>query len=260
VDLSHSHFSSLTVKNAIVDQFRESSGVRPSVDLDIPDLPLLLYLHRGSGTLYKIWSGEASMHKRGYRSSVIHKASLRETTAAALLLTSGWNPQEESLCDPMCGSGTIAIEAALIRADVAPGLIRYGNPSMEEPVPVSSRWPGVDPDLWSEIYAQASAHDRRKEMSKEKPFIFANDVLVSCIELAVLSAGKAKVHRMIGFTCKNISVYKPGVHLSTIVTNPPWDRRLDGNPNLKQFNPNLSQFDPNMLQFKPNMSQFNPEL
>ena len=84
-DLSHTHFSSLTVKNAIVDQFRDKTGFRPSVDLDDPYLPLLLYLHRGQATLYRVWSGELSMHKRGYR-DVIHKAALRETTAAALLL------------------------------------------------------------------------------------------------------------------------------------------------------------------------------
>ena len=85
-DLSHSHFTALTVKNAIVDQFRDRSrdSLRPSVDLDDPDLPLLLYLHRGCGSLYRVWSGDSSMHKRGYRPDVTHKAALRETTAAAL--------------------------------------------------------------------------------------------------------------------------------------------------------------------------------
>ena len=85
-DLSHTHFTALTIKNAIVDQFRQGSadGLRPSVDLEDPDLPLLLYLHRGRGVLYRVWSGERSMHKRGYRPNVVHKASLRENTAAAL--------------------------------------------------------------------------------------------------------------------------------------------------------------------------------
>jgi putative N6-adenine-specific DNA methylase len=83
-ELSHSHFTALTVKNAIVDQIRDRLGNRPSVDLCDPDLPLLLYLHRGKGTLYRVWSGEHSMHKRGYRPDVTHKAALRETTAAAM--------------------------------------------------------------------------------------------------------------------------------------------------------------------------------
>jgi len=80
-DLSHSHFNSLTVKNAIVDQWRNKVGSRPNVDLDNPFISLLLYLHRGKATLYRVWSGELSMHKRGYR-DVMHKAALRETTAA----------------------------------------------------------------------------------------------------------------------------------------------------------------------------------
>ncbi|KAJ1394614.1 hypothetical protein B484DRAFT_272196 [Ochromonadaceae sp. CCMP2298] len=86
-DLTHSHFTALTIKNAIADQFRNrggGQGARPSVDTENPDLPLLLYLHKGEGTLYRVWSGEGSMHKRGYRTGAVHKAALRETTAAAL--------------------------------------------------------------------------------------------------------------------------------------------------------------------------------
>ena len=82
--LSHSHFTALTVKNAIVDQLRSvHDASRPSINLLDPDLSILLYLHRNKGILYRSWSGEESMHKRGYRQA-IHKASLRETTAAGL--------------------------------------------------------------------------------------------------------------------------------------------------------------------------------
>jgi 23S rRNA G2445 N2-methylase RlmL len=90
-ELSHTHFTSLTVKNAIVDQFRSKTGSRPSVDTNDPDLNILLYLHRGWATLYKVWSGDMSMHKRGYR-DIVHAAALRETTAAALVIASGWKP------------------------------------------------------------------------------------------------------------------------------------------------------------------------
>lgn len=85
-ELNHSHFTSLTMKNAIVDQLRAGNkeGLRPSVDTEDPDLLLSLYLHKSQGTLYRVWSGEKSMHKRGYRPDLIHKAALRETTAAAL--------------------------------------------------------------------------------------------------------------------------------------------------------------------------------
>jgi 23S rRNA G2445 N2-methylase RlmL len=81
--LCHTHFCALTVKNAITDQFMDRYGSRPSVDIEDPDLPLLMYLHKGKATVYKVWSGDRSMHKRGYRQTV-HKAALRETTAASL--------------------------------------------------------------------------------------------------------------------------------------------------------------------------------
>jgi putative N6-adenine-specific DNA methylase len=84
-DIAHTHFSSLTLKNAITDKFRDNVGVRPSVNTTDPTLLISVYLHRGSATLYRVWSGERSMHKRGYRQdSVVHKAAMREATAAAL--------------------------------------------------------------------------------------------------------------------------------------------------------------------------------
>lgn len=82
-ELSHSHFTALTIKNAVTDYFRASTGARPSIDIEDPDLPLHLYLHNEKATLYRVWSGDRSLHKRGYR-DVVHKAALRETTAAAM--------------------------------------------------------------------------------------------------------------------------------------------------------------------------------
>jgi 23S rRNA G2445 N2-methylase RlmL len=82
-ELSHSHFTSLTIKNAIIDNFRDRTGIRPSVDIDDPDVPIHVYINRDKASLYRVWSGDSSMHKRGYR-NLIHKAALRETTAAAL--------------------------------------------------------------------------------------------------------------------------------------------------------------------------------
>ena len=79
-DLSHSHFSGLTVKNAIVDQFRSRQGRRPDVDIVNPDLPVVIYLHRGEAILYRVWSGDSSMHKRGYRETV-HRYFLMSSAA-----------------------------------------------------------------------------------------------------------------------------------------------------------------------------------
>ena len=235
-DLTHTHFCSLTVKNAIVDQFRDSVGTRPSVDLEDPELPLLLYLHRGSATLYRIWSGDSSLHKRGYR-GMVHKAALRETTAAALLYLSNWPhgaAKNETFVDPMCGSGTLAIEAALISANVAPGLIRYGNSEdKNKNAPRCTRWPGVSEESWDDVWYEAKAKDQRDELQKESsPSIFVNDVEISCIELAIKAAASAGVHKLIDFSCRDISEYNPKLNdrrdLSHIITNPPWDLRIGG--------------------------------
>lgn len=229
-DLSHSHFNSLTVKNAIVDQFRGLTGKRPSVDTEDPYLPLLLYMHRGKATLYRIWSGDQSMHKRGYR-QLVHKAALRETTAAALLNVAEWDPGSDLLCDPMCGSGTIAIEAALMATNTAPGLLRFGHSEDNALAPPRSvYWPGVEEGLWDEVWEQADTCDRRKELSQMRgpPLILANDHHKGAVELAICAAADAGVHRLIDFSCRDVEDYRPKLRPDVVVTNPPWDRRLDG--------------------------------
>ncbi|CEL92165.1 unnamed protein product [Vitrella brassicaformis CCMP3155] len=124
-DLRHTHFTALTVKDAIVKQFlTRDKSARPSVDFVDPDLPLFVYLHQGRGTLYRAWSGAGSLHKRGYRKKM-PKAALRETMAAGMLYVSQWDPQSRQvLLDPMCGSGTIPIEAALMATRRMPGVVR----------------------------------------------------------------------------------------------------------------------------------------
>lgn len=170
--LTHSHFTALTVKNAIVDHFRDRGEQRPSVCVQNATVVLSVYLHQHRATLFRVWSGVSSLHKRSYRGSSssflsgqgeedeaegpMHKAMLRETTAAALLMlafhkTSNDNKNDvdrsvgtltrlsgsrqqpyevpAALCDPLCGSGTLLIEAALLACDVAPGLLRYNHRS-----------------------------------------------------------------------------------------------------------------------------------
>ena len=229
-ELSHTHFTSLTVKNAIVDQFRSKTGFRPSVDIKDPDLSILLYLHKGWATLYKVWSGEASMHKRGYR-DVVHIAALRETTAAALVMASGWKPNDQLLCDPMCGSGTIAIEAAFIAANTAPGLIKYGSADdMSKDVPRSLRWSQTTKAEWDAVWGAANSADKRAQFVEEgRPLIaIANDIHPGAIELAVRGAEIAGVSKLIDFTCSDIDKYEPKADPRFILTNPPWDIRLEG--------------------------------
>ena len=128
-------FAGFTVKDAIVDRFRARTGTRPSVDADDPDLPVKLVLKNDALTIWRNLSGE-SLHKRGWRPIQV-KSPLNEAIAAGLLMLSGWD-RKSPLVDPMCGSGTFVVEAALLAADRAPGLRRFAF----------ERWPDFDAALW----------------------------------------------------------------------------------------------------------------
>jgi 23S rRNA G2445 N2-methylase RlmL len=231
-DFNHSHYTSLTLKNAVVDWFRDHGLERPSVSVDDPDLSLLLYLHRGTATLYRVWSGDASLHKRGYR-DVVHRAALRESTAAALLLAAGWSsPSSQSssiLCDPFCGSGTLLIEAALIAADCAPGLIRYDGFAPRLVTLPDLQQDGVE-DTWDDAMEKARARDRRRSFTDR--VLYGSDVNPSALQLAERSAAMAGVGHMIGYmeADANDVAYPefPTSAVQTVVTNPPWDMRLEG--------------------------------
>lgn len=160
-DIGHTHYSALTVKNAVVDQFRErTGGKRPSVDVDAPDLPLVLFLQRDEAWLYRSLSGLGSLHKRGYRDAM-HRSSLRETLAAAMLVYAGYDPERDVLLDPMCGSGTIAIEAALMGKRVAPGLLRLRKATSDLASLVPARWLDTDVELLKEVVRDARAQERK---------------------------------------------------------------------------------------------------
>ena len=215
--LTHSHFTALTVKNACCDAMRDAAGWRPSVDASDADVPLSLYVHRGVATLYRVLSGAPSMHKRGYRSAV-HAAALKETLAAGLLLHAGYAADAEggaTLCDPMCGSATLPIEAALIATDTAPGLIRAPPPLR--------RWADADPTLWPRLVDEARAARR-----PARGAILANDVHPAAIALARRDAQAAGVADCIEFSNDDVRDYEPPTAPSFVVSNPPWDKRIEG--------------------------------
>jgi putative N6-adenine-specific DNA methylase len=216
--LTHSHFTALTIKNAACDALRDEVGWRPSVDTADADLPLSLYLHRGQATLYRVCSGATSMHKRGYRTGAIHAGALKESIAAGLLLHAGYDPEQHTLCDPMAGSGTFPIEAALIATDTAPGLLR--------PTPPIGRrgwldWGDVD---WPSL--QAEARDLRRPMARRS--ILANDVHGGALSLARRGAEAAGVADCIQFSQCGVASYVPPDQPQLIVSNPPWDQRIEG--------------------------------
>lgn len=242
--LSHSHFSALTVKNAIVDAVRDKTKDRPTVDVVNPDLPFLVYLHNGACTLYRVWSGASSMHKRGYRggdATATHKASLRETTAASLLLAAGYAPttapaNARVLVDPMCGSGSIVVEAALLLLNVAPGLIRYAKDGGS--VPSATHFVDVDQTQWEKALEEAKALDGRsnKLSATRKKIIYANDVDAGALALAEDAARRAGVDHLISFSLGDAARLRLPPQLQQdggvlCVTNPPWALRLEeGSP------------------------------
>ena len=270
-DINHSHYNALQVKNAIVDQFRNAYGTRPSVDSSNPDIPLVIYLHNSKAILYRSLGGLSSLHKRGYR-DVMHTASLRENLAAALVYFSGWGGflkehqdnkiklsnedgrdknhhhmigkqiKETTLCDPMCGSATIAIEAALMASNQAPGIMRIKK-GMSFPV---SKWIDIDKDALRQVLKTAKEKEWCWDLSTikgktstvtsadandKKKQIMVNDIHSGALSLALKDAHAAGVEELIAFNQDNINRYQPPSKPDIILTNPPWNLRLSTDNN-----------------------------
>lgn len=191
----HTGFGAQRVKDAIVDRFRDKSGRRPSVNLDQPDLRVNVHLHREIATVSLDLSGD-SLHQRGYRVASV-TAPLKENLAAALLLKCGWPDiakQGGTFVDPMCGSGTLVIEAALIAGDVAPGLLRtrWGF----------SGWRKHDAQLWEHLLQEAR---RRRDAGRGNiPVILGVDP-----DAKAIAAAQANAERVGLFTLKETQPPSP---------------------------------------------------
>jgi 23S rRNA (guanine2445-N2)-methyltransferase / 23S rRNA (guanine2069-N7)-methyltransferase len=220
--LRHSHFGALKVKDAIADYFTEHFGKRPDVDTDRPDLRVNVHIHKTHLTLSLNLSGE-SLHKRGYRLNG-GRAPLKENLAAALLLRADWPgiaAKGGALIDPMCGSGTLLIEGALMAMGIAPGLARqhWGF----------TGWLGHDTKLWSEVLEEARLM-QSQAMDRQWPEIRGYDAspgAISAAEENIESAGltgKVRVLRkeLAQFTRPTHKVIDSGL----VITNPPYGERL----------------------------------
>ena len=218
--IAHTHFGALKVKDAIVDQFREANGTRPGVDLERPDLRVNACLFKDVATLSVDLSGE-SLHRRGYRvQSAI--APLKENLAAAILAIAGWSDlarQGGGLVDPMCGSGTLPIEAGLVAADVAPGLLRASMGLM--------RWRQHDASLWSELVAEAQERDRRRS-GDFKVCVEGFDMDAAAIRAARANARRAGLGEHLRFEQRELSSSERPVAIErgVLVANPPYGERL----------------------------------
>lgn len=207
---SHSKYVALKVKDAIVDQFRDKFGKRPYVETDDPDVRLSVHITNDLCTISLDSSGE-SLHKRGYRIKAT-KAPLNEVLAAGMILLSGWDGKSVFI-DPMCGSGTILIEAAMIAHNIPPGI--YRNRFAFE------NWNDFDDDLLQKIYDEESQNENIDIQ------ILGYDVSEVAIRIAEENCKNAGLHRMISLQVKDIEQLVPeNTPKGVVVTNPPYGERL----------------------------------
>lgn len=219
--VDHTHFASLKVKDAVVDRFRDLTGERPSVNVRMPDVRLNLHLARDLGTVSLDLSGEA-LHKRGYRHEK-GKAPLKENLAAAILMRAGW-PQMASggspFIDPMCGSGTLPIEAALMGGDVAPGIFRasFGF----------TGWLKHQTGLWTNL--QVEARYRMKEGLERLPVILGYDSDKTSVRAAIGNLQRAGLDKRVHIEKTSLDTLSEpsATHSRTglLVINPPYGERL----------------------------------
>ncbi|MBP1677342.1 MAG: rRNA ((2)-)-methyltransferase [Bacteroidetes bacterium] len=208
-DFNHSKFVSYRVKDAIVDWFKEHTGDRPSVRLDNPELMLNIHISQRTCTISLDSSGD-SLHKRGYRISQ-NEAPINEALAAGMILMSGWDGKTDFI-DPMCGSGTLLIEAALIALNVPPGLYRSAF--------AFEKWKDFDRELFENIY-----HDD----SKERPFehlIYGSDISSRAIKISEQNVKSAGLQKYIRLDVKPISELEAPSAGCLMVTNPPYGERI----------------------------------
>ena len=219
--ITHTHYGALKAKDAVVDQFRDAYGVRPSVDLDRPDLRINVYLYRDEARVNLDLSGD-SLHRRGYRDEGL-TAPLKENLAAAILLRARWPEIAQSggpLLDPMCGSGTLPIEAALIAGDIAPGLLR--------PYFGFLGWKKHDTAIWNDLLKEAAS--RRAKGLQSLPAIAACDQDANAVAAARENVARAgikghihvEVRDLARATPPRVAAGAPGL----LVVNPPYGERM----------------------------------
>lgn len=210
-NLNHTHFTALQIKNAIVDQQRSKSGQRSSVDAENPDVLINAHIDRDRCILSLDSSG-TSLHRRGYRQAM-GTAPLKETLAAALLDMAGWDANLPFL-DPLCGSGTLPLEAGLIALNIAPGLFRkkFGFES----------WSDFDAQLWQELLTSA----QNSQLPDLKAPIFGSDRDSNVLLQARTNAERCGIEHQITFAQTELSQLEAPADCGILICNPPYGERL----------------------------------
>lgn len=203
-------FAAQLAKDAVCDRFRDKFDQRPSVDKESPDVQFHLHIYNNHAALFLDSSGE-SLHKRGYRVST-HPAQISEVVAAAMIKLSGWHG-ECDLIDPMCGSGTILIEAAMQALNIPAGFFRehYGF----------ERWKNFDHRLWQRVTDEADIHD-------DVPVNFyGSDISARFLGMAEANVKAARLSDFIRLFRKAMRDTQPKRTPATLIFNPPYGERLD---------------------------------
>lgn len=214
----HSQFITYRVKDAIVDWWMEHGGVRPSVQLSNPDIYLNVHIAGDTVTLSLDSSGE-SLHKRGYRVANT-QAPINEALAAGMLLLAGWHGQSD-FYDPMCGSGTLLIEAALIARNIAPGIYRKGF--------AFEKWANFDADLFEDIYSD----DSRERDFQHK--IYGSDAGFYAVQTAQKNIQSANLQRDIEvrqIRIEELRLADKNTEGALVMMNPPYGERLSQDKNV----------------------------
>ena len=213
-EFRNSRFVTYKVKDAIVDQFRENTGDRPNISVSNPDIRLNIHIAEDKATLSLDSSGE-SLHRRGYRQESV-EAPLNEVLAAGMILMTGWKGDTDFI-DPMCGSGTLLVEAALIAHNMSPGIFRKEF--------AFERWTDFDQDLFDQIY---------NDDSQEREFkhhIYGYDVDIKAVNTARMNVRAAGLTSDITVEEADFKDFKRPTEKCILVCNPPYGERIS-TPNL----------------------------
>ena len=218
----NSRFVTYRVKDEVADYWMERTNQRPNVNTENPDIRINVHIANEQLTVSLDSSGE-SLHKRGYRVATT-EAPINEVLAAGMLLMAGWQGQSD-FYDPMCGSGTIPIEAALIARNIAPGIFRneFGF----------ERWPDFDADLWNDIY---------NDDSQEREFdhkIYGSDASFYAIQQAAKNVKSAGVQKDVELRQIRMEEIKPIANsqqlTALVMINPPYGERLASNKDMEDL-------------------------
>ena len=216
-EIRNTQFGALKIKDAIVDRFRKKFDERPNVEKRDADIRFNGRLFKDKASIYIDLSG-SPLHLRGYR-TIAGEAPLRETLAAGIIKRSGW--KGEALLDPMCGSGTLIIEAAMMSLNIAPGSLRekFGF----------EQWKKHDAETWKTLKTTAQVYGKRAVKDCTERF-YASDLSKDMIAIARQNAQRAGVAELIEFSVQDAKKVLPPEELSTglLISNPPYGERLGG--------------------------------